>query len=248
MGTPSALVGALTLVVLVATPASAAAQGGQKYDTPQAVFDAFNKAQNWKTACGCLTTDSLDQLVGTMAFTVPMMAFMGSLGKDKKVDLAAIKRLDDVNQKHGVKARLDELLGPLPLDKDPAQARAKALRSFMTLGQKLNKLVGPRPQEDDPAAQQEWMKRGMRKLGGLLRVKDSGAYLDDLTDTLKTLDPRERGFRSSQFLGAEARLVDLRIDGDTANAIVISKTGGQERRRPLTFQKTGGGWRIELAP
>jgi hypothetical protein len=74
-------------------------------------------------------------------------------------------------------------------------------------------------------------------------VKDRGAFVADMVAALKQVG--DKGKDQPPF-PKDAVLKDVKIDGDTAKAVIVSQQGGAERSEPIAFRKVGAGWKIEL--
>lgn len=75
----------------------------------------------------------------------------------------------------------------------------------------------------------------------LAPIKDRNRFVGDVIRAMKQVTNQSMPppFQS------DARLEDLKIDGDTATATMIQTVGGKERREPLKFRKVGISWKID---
>jgi len=117
--------GALAAALLVL---SGDARGqAKKYESPNAVFDAFQssvKKKDWKTAYTCLTPDSGDRLAGQMIFVGAMIKSFAAFDKTGKL-AGLVKPIDAVFDKHGL---TKESLAKAKPSKDPKEQDAALLK------------------------------------------------------------------------------------------------------------------------
>jgi hypothetical protein len=135
---PSVVRGLLVapLALLTAGASGEESKGRTLYKTPQAVFEASQRAlkkNDWKAFASCLTEKSRDQLAGQMAlgaFFLKQRAADDPKGRIKD----AVKKLDEVFTKHGLtKARLAEL----------AKDKVTEPKSPAEVGKAMQKLIAP---------------------------------------------------------------------------------------------------------
>jgi hypothetical protein len=77
----------------------------------------------------------------------------------------------------------------------------------------------------------------------LAPVKDRSAFVADMIAAMKKLDPKQA---KQGPLAADAELKDVKIDGDTAKGVIVTKKDGQEKRDPVAFRRIDGSWKIDL--
>src|SRR5262245_19968969 len=75
----------------------------------------------------------------------------------------------------------------------------------------------------------------------LRQLKDPGAFLADLLDA----DDKVTARKSEKI---EARLTDMKIDGDRASGIVVITEGDTERKLTYEFTKIGASWKLDPRP
>jgi hypothetical protein len=92
-----------------------------------------------------------------------------------------------------------------------------------------------------PADAKEAEKVG-RDVQGL--IKDPAAFYVDLMTAYSKTEP----FNRKPPETPEAKLTDVKVDGDKAKGTVVIKAGGQEAKQPAEFVKVGGGWKFAPAP
>jgi hypothetical protein len=92
-----------------------------------------------------------------------------------------------------------------------------------------------------PLGAEKDMAKAMKEL--VAPVKDRSAFVADMVAALKQVG--EKGKDQPPF-PKDAVLKDVKIDGDSAKAMVVSQQGGAERSEPIEFRKVGAGWKIEL--
>jgi len=74
-------------------------------------------------------------------------------------------------------------------------------------------------------------------------IKDRSAFVADMVAALKQVE--DKGKDQAPF-PKDAVLKDLKIDGNSAKAVVVGQQEGAERSEPIEFRKVGAGWKIEL--
>jgi hypothetical protein len=79
----------------------------------------------------------------------------------------------------------------------------------------------------------------IRELGGL--IKEPVAFFGDLQEAYSRTEPFNR---KRDLPAVEAKLTDVKIDGDKATGTAILKVDGKEVKHPADFIKVGGGWRL----
>ncbi len=81
-------------------------------------------------------------------------------------------------------------------------------------------------------------KMVMAKVAG--KVKDRCGFLKDLFKAL----PSKDGSPLATLAAAEVK--DIKVNGDTAKGVLITRKGGKEKEGPIEFRKVGGGWKVEI--
>jgi hypothetical protein len=82
----------------------------------------------------------------------------------------------------------------------------------------------------------------MRKLAA--PIKDHAAFVADVLGVLQKYGDKP----DARLIEADARLKDVKIDGDTATATFVQTRGGKESSGPIAFQKQDGEWKISKVP
>ena len=242
----------LPVAVLLFTPdlVSAREAGkGKVYKTPQEVFAAAKQAaanDNWKESCACLTAESRDLLAGVLVMATRQMVIFALTGtkaaKDKestafvrKVIGPFVERIANAYVKHGL---TDKTIKDLEQSNSSAPDKGEpALKVYQTTFTRLGKLI-----KDKPGFIAEMMP-ATREFVRTILTKEFMKIADGQPEITKVSD---KGGRDFWFLAKDARLEDLKIEGDTAKGMVATKGRGVERRAPIAFTKVGRGWRIEL--
>ncbi len=85
------------------------------------------------------------------------------------------------------------------------------------------------------------MAKAMKEL--VAPVKDKSAFVADMLAALKQAG-EGKGKDSGPF-PKDAVLKDLKIDGNTAKGVIVTKQGG-EKSEPIEFRKVGAGWKIDI--
>jgi hypothetical protein len=99
------------------------------------------------------------------------------------------------------------------------------------------KKVKPDPMEKDP----EKVLKAAKPL--LELIKDKPAFA---ADVLKAFQ-KASGKDDADFkVLANAKLKDLKINGDKATGTVVNTIDGEEKKDPITFVKVGKGWMMKL--
>ena len=73
-------------------------------------------------------------------------------------------------------------------------------------------------------------------------IKDRGKFVGDMIDAMKEIGQRE----DATPFQSDARLEDLKIDGDSATGKIVQTKKGTERKDAIRFQKISGSWKIDL--
>ena len=75
-------------------------------------------------------------------------------------------------------------------------------------------------------------------------VKDKPEFVADMFEAFDSLgDDKQDANPGNGFMG---ELTELKIDGDSATAVVVGKKDGKERKQDMSFKKIDGGWLIHL--
>src|SRR5262245_8482177 len=79
-------------------------------------------------------------------------------------------------------------------------------------------------------------------------IKDRNAFIAEMLAAFKQARPdTATNLLAGQFFDfKDVTLEELKIQGDSATAVVVARRDGQEARQPLNFQRVEGGWRIEI--
>jgi hypothetical protein len=101
----------------------------------------------------------------------------------------------------------------------------------------LNKMKDEKPAGLDPEA----IRKGLKRL--VSPIKDRCAFVAEMAAALKKMGGKKD---QGAPLPKDAELKDLKIEGDKAKGVVVSKADDKEKRDPIEFRKVGGGWKIEL--
>jgi hypothetical protein len=75
----------------------------------------------------------------------------------------------------------------------------------------------------------------------LAPIRDRNGFVGDMMTALRQLENRP----GATPFATQAELTDIKIDGDRATAMVVSTDSGSGRRQSISFQRSGGGWRID---
>jgi len=75
-------------------------------------------------------------------------------------------------------------------------------------------------------------------------IKDKPQFIADMMGVLTKIDPEKQKVP----LNEDAKLTDLKVDGDTAKGTVVTKKDGKEQKQPIAFKKTSSGWKIDIMP
>jgi len=70
-------------------------------------------------------------------------------------------------------------------------------------------------------------------------VKEKGKLLGEVMNEMEALNPKKQDI-------PEAKVKDVKIDGDTATGTTVTKRGDKDEESPVTFKKIDKGWRVEL--
>jgi hypothetical protein len=87
-----------------------------------------------------------------------------------------------------------------------------------------------KPDPKDP----KQMKQMFKLIAGL--IKDRDGFIADMLDVMN----------ETKLIEGKPQLEDVKITGNTAKGVLVTKKGGKEQREPITFKKVGGGWKVEL--
>jgi hypothetical protein len=135
-----------------------------------------------------------------------------------------------------------------------ATARSFASASGIGAGQAVDAKVQPildvleRHSLDDEtvkrmASELPWMPTAsdVAKMDqALAPIRDRNGFIADMIAALRQIDNRPE----VTPLAAQSELTDVKIDGDRATGMVVSSDGGPGGKQPITFQRSGGGWKI----
>jgi hypothetical protein len=221
----------LPAALFLTAPASAGdAPGGKVYKTPQAVFDALvqaNKAGNWKQFCNRLTPESRDMVAGVLVLA----------GSDIKSSLdAAVAKEKDEDKRAFLKGMMKEVFKPVTEAYEKHGVTEKHLQK--TGGMMMLAFTG-----GDRDKVKKLLSNAAKP------VKDRTAFIDDLLSAMKKLEKmfgKAKKGSAFDFFPADAKLEDLKVEGDTAMGTLVGTKKGVEKREPIHFKKYQGGWRVEL--
>ncbi len=124
---------------------------------------------------------------------------------------------------------------------DELKASLKSLNEVFTRNgltdDHMNKSItigtGP-PKQKSP----EEMKKETQEM--LKPVKDRGAFIADTFVALRKLN----AYKGGLLEGAE--LKEVKVSGDSATGVMVSKKDGKEQRLAIGFKKITGSWNVEL--
>jgi len=188
------------------------------YETPQAVFAAAKSALVKKDWNGFFGTLD-DDSRDVMA---GMMVMVGQMMK-AFAGLAPPEKRDEVEQ--GLKA-INDVFAKHGLTPDVLK-KVTPKGGVFALGQQKDK------------AKMIATFKGMAA-----PINDRQAFLADVLTAMQKLD--KDGKMDAPF-AAEAKLEDLKITGDTADATIVSKErDGSTKREPLKFKRGADGWKIAI--
>ena len=83
------------------------------------------------------------------------------------------------------------------------------------------------------------MAKAMKEMAA--PIKDRSAFVADMVAALKQVEGKGK---DQPPFPKDAVLKDLKIDGDSAKAVVVGRQGDVERSDPIEFRKVGAGWKI----
>ena len=217
----------LVVVFLVSGNRKSAEVGGESsgaddqsalpaYASPEEVFQANLKAtveKDWETLIRLWTPKSQENMIGGVAFAAAMLG-----GDDPKIG--------ELMGKHGI----DESLwkGSVPDASKPSDFM-QAMQKNMQAMQKKSKTLAAAV-DDKPAFFAELMKL-LEERGEELTRK---AELPGM-DLAKLQEESEQARQN-------AKLVDVQIDGDTAQGKQATSLRGKEVKAPVEFRKIDGSW------
>ncbi len=228
----------LLILATLATTAAAVSAGderrGKAYTTPQEVFDAAKQAvamDNWKKAFECLTPESRDLLTGTVVLVGAQM---------EKSALAEMGKAKDDETKAFVRKIIKAMLEPITKVYTKHGLTEDVLKKLE--GADINLLA---PNKGKP----DWKKLKPALVKAAKQVKDQPAFLGEWMQAMKKLlKAFGQGGDAALFdvFPKDARLEDVKIEGDIAKGFIVGKKRGRERREPIEFKKDQRGWLIEL--
>ncbi len=131
-----------------------------------------------------------------------------------------------------------------PNEKGAGQDQAEKLKEKLReVLQKhgLNETAIPKIHIDAKASPEEQAKE-LRKLAA--PIKDRGAFVTEALGVLHKYGDKPDG----RLIEADARLKDVKIDGETATATFVQSRNGRESGGPIAFEKAGGEWKISKIP
>jgi hypothetical protein len=231
----------LILAALLTTAPTISAGEGRRaktYKTPHAVFDAAKQAaakDDWKEVFDCLTPKAQDMFTGLLVLIGSQMENLALAEatknfKDKNEERDAIMRkmikavfepVIKVYAKHGLTEKILKDLG----------------------GSEVIALLAPSEHKPDVAKLEKAFARGARS------VKDQAGFVSEWLHgwkkVMKTIGKADDS-TMIELIPKNARLEDVKVEGDTAKGKMVSTKGGLEKREPVHFQKGAHGWRIEL--
>lgn len=73
-------------------------------------------------------------------------------------------------------------------------------------------------------------------------IKDRGAFIGDMLNAFKGT----KGFKNESPIAKEAKLKDVKIDGNTAKGKVEFEKDGKQTEEEIAFKKVGGKWLLDL--
>jgi hypothetical protein len=121
-------------------------------------------------------------------------------------------------------------------------AKLKPLEDVMAKHGLTEEALAKMPKDEKPGGKgPEAIKQAFKKL--LAPVKDRSAFVADMIAAMKKMDPKQA---KEGPLPADAELKDVKIEGDTAKGMIVTKKGGQEKRAPIDFRRIDGSWKIDL--
>jgi len=74
-------------------------------------------------------------------------------------------------------------------------------------------------------------------------IKDKNAFIADMMSAFEKMGDGEQ---DETPLSGDAKLVDVKEDGDTASATIVMTKDGAETKEPISFKKIDGTWLIEM--
>jgi hypothetical protein len=80
--------------------------------------------------------------------------------------------------------------------------------------------------------------KALRALGA--KIKDAPVFVVDIMNASPAQQKKEM-----QDFGS-AKLKDLKVDGDTAKATLVSKKQGKDKEEPIEFKKIDGSWKMDI--
>lgn len=92
--------------------------------------------------------------------------------------------------------------------------------------------------QDDGAIQSP--EEGMKKL--VAPIKNRPQFIADMMAAMKSM----KGFKDTGPLDKDAKLVDVKIDGERAKAKIEFVQGGQKKSEPIAFKKVSGKWLMDI--
>jgi hypothetical protein len=126
---------------------------------------------------------------------------------------------------------------------DPSGKAAEKLAPLETIYKKhgLTKEVLEKMKKDSPKASQDPKEeaKAMKKLAE--PIKDQVGFITAVLKVLDEANPKQQ----KNPLG-DAKLKDVKVDGDKATGTQVTKSGDKEKEQTVTFVKEGGGWRMVL--
>ncbi len=73
-------------------------------------------------------------------------------------------------------------------------------------------------------------------------IKDRGKFVADMINAMREMGQQE----NATPFQSDARLEDVKIDGDSATGQIVQTKNGVERKDGIRFQKISGRWKIDL--
>jgi len=101
--------------------------------------------------------------------------------------------------------------------------------------------LDPDAEEDDEPIHGNDMEAALKKMTD--PIEDKPAFIADAIALMKKLNKKEGG---SSFDFPVGKLEDLKVDGNSATAVIVVSKKGKEEREPVEFRKVDGGWLVHI--
>lgn len=185
-----------------------------------AAIKAADAKREYEKFCEHFTNDAQQVFAGGLYVSSKnLKTILDEPDAQDEQDRAMVQAIDGLLKKHGLQKDLEAIVKDATPPEQVVQTKGEQATNQFTIQQKILKAVGE-------------------------QIKDPSGFV---ADCIKTIQENGRN-SDARLFEDNARLENIKIDNDRAEAELVFSRENREFRRPVGFQNVSGEWKFSTVP